>query len=61
LMGNVIETPLAEIVASERYWEVQKLIQKVNVNRDCETNCRQHYINRFLSRTATEPEHVNFV
>jgi len=61
LMGNVIETPLAEIVASERYWEVQNLIQKVNVNRDCETNCRQHYINRFLSRAATEPEHVNFV
>ena len=63
LMGNVIETPFSEIVASDRYWEVQKLIQSVNVNRDCETNCRQHYANRFLSKAAVSdtPPHVNFV
>ena len=61
LMGNVIEMPFKEIVESERYWEVQKLIQKVNVNRDCETNCRQHYANRFLSKASTIPPHVNFV
>lgn len=61
LMGNVIEMPFKEIVESERYWEVQKLIQKVNVNRDCETNCRQHYVNRFLSKASTIPPHVNFV
>ena len=62
-MGNVIETPFSEIVASDRYWEVQKLIQSVNVNRDCETNCRQHYANRFLSKAAVSdtPPHVNFV
>jgi radical SAM protein with 4Fe4S-binding SPASM domain len=60
-MGNVIETPFEEIVASDRYWDVQRRIQKVDVNRECETNCRQHYINRFLSGIAERPDHVNFV
>lgn len=61
LMGNVIQQSFAEIVASERYWEVQKRIQTVNVNHDCESNCRQHYINRFLSGISREPDHVNFI
>lgn len=60
-MGNVIEQPFADIVASERYWEVQRKVQTVNVNRDCESNCRQHYINRFLSQLNRTPPHVNFV
>jgi len=74
LMGNVITSPLEEIVKSERYWEVQKKIQAVNVNHDCETNCRQHYINQFLSRVKDgkinldecevpeeTPAHINFI
>ena len=48
LMGNVIEKSFKEIWQSERYWEVQEKIRKeVNVNKHCESNCRQHYINRF--------------
>lgn len=61
LMGNVIETPFAEIVKSERYWEVQRRVQTVNVNHDCESNCRQHYINRFLDRLGDRPDHINFI
>lgn len=61
LMGNVVETPFRDIVASERYWDVQKLVQTVDVNHDCESNCRQHYINQFLSRVANPPQHVNFI
>lgn len=61
LMGNVIETPLAEILKSDRYWEVQEKIQTVNVNKDCETNCRQHYINQFLSPLRDDPMHKNFI
>jgi len=60
-MGDLNETPFAEIVASERYWEVQKLVQTVNVNHDCESNCRQHYINRFLSQISQDPVHKNFI
>ena len=61
LMGNVIDTPFAEIVASERYWQVQKHVQSVDVNHECETNCRQHYVNQFLSKLSNPPDHLNFV
>lgn len=61
LMGNVVDTPLSEIVASERYWNIQNRIQTINVNHDCESNCRQHYINQFLDKLATTPQHVNFI
>ena len=78
IMGNVIETPFKEIWESDRYWEVQKKIREVvNVNRDCESNCRQHYINRFLSFDGKKsldeiksdysdhikniPNHINFI
>jgi radical SAM protein with 4Fe4S-binding SPASM domain len=77
LMGNIIENSLEEIINSDRYWEVQKKVsKKVNVNKDCETNCRQHYINQDLWKLKTgeitikdmgenrgdnPPEHVNFI
>ncbi len=71
LMGNIIEQSFKEIFESERYWEVQQRVQAVNVNKDCESNCRQHYLNRFLSnlngqpRNLKEPDftpqHVNFI
>ena len=71
LMGNIIEQSFREIFESDRYWEVQQRVQEVNVNKDCESNCRQHYINRFLSNIHDEPDtlkepdftpqHVNFI
>ena len=75
-MGNVNQTSLADIVRSERYWEVQREIQKVDL-RFCETNCRQHAINKTLDgimsqsdpgsyvdgleTSSDEPQHVNFI
>ena len=61
LMGNVIEQSFKEIVESERYWQVQKHVQSVDVNHDCESNCRQHYINQFLWDISQNPPHKNFV
>jgi radical SAM protein with 4Fe4S-binding SPASM domain len=61
LMGNIIETSFKDILNSERYWEVQDKIKKVNVNKDCESNCRQHYINGFLYKLKNKPAHVNFI
>lgn len=75
LMGNIIDNSLERIVKSQRYWDVQKKIsEKVNVNQDCESNCRQHYINQFLWRIKQGkinlnnleipdeiPKHVNFI
>jgi len=60
-MGNVIETSFAEIVKSDKYLEVQQKIEKINVNKECETNCRQYYISNFLWTLKNPPEHVNFV
>jgi radical SAM protein with 4Fe4S-binding SPASM domain len=77
LMGNVIKQSFKEILKSDQYWEVQrKISEEINVNKDCETNCRQHYINQFLWDLEDEkinvrdlitpkdkkpPEHLNFV
>jgi radical SAM protein with 4Fe4S-binding SPASM domain len=61
LMGNIIHQPFREILSSERYWEVQRKIQSVNVHRDCEINCRHHSCNQFLAALKTPPEHKNFV
>ena len=77
-MGNVIDKSFKEIWESEKYWEVQKKIREiVNVNKDCESNCRQHYINRFLFHEGSsnindikdhykdhikkKPDHINFI
>ena len=59
-MGNIIETPFREIVFSDRYWEVQRKVQSIDVNRQCESNCKQHYINMFLDQLAHPPDHINF-
>ncbi len=78
LMGNIIDKSFKEIWQSDRYWEVQQKIRKeVNVNKHCESNCRQHYINRFLfhegkskldeikkrykKHIETKPDHINFI
>lgn len=61
LMGNIIDESFATIITSERYWEVQNKIQQLDVNCDCETNCRQHYINGFLDMLSNPPDHINFI
>ncbi len=78
IMGNVIDKSFKEIWKSDRYWEVQKKVREiVNVNKDCESNCRQHYINRFLfhegkndlskikgdykDHIEKKPDHINFI
>ncbi|MCK5609354.1 radical SAM protein [Candidatus Pacearchaeota archaeon] len=61
-MGNITETPFAEIVESDRYWAVQeKISEDIDVNKDCETNCRQYYVSQFLWELTNKPPHVNFI
>lgn len=61
LMGNIIDTSLKEVVASDQYWAVQELVKTLDVNRVCESNCRQHYVNQFLWDLLNPPKHVNFI
>jgi len=53
-MGNVNESSLSDIVKSERYWAVQEDIRSIDL-RNCETNCRQHAINRHLDSIEHHP------
>lgn len=59
-MGNINEMRLKDIVFSDRYWEVQRKISLINVNSDCESNCKQYYISSFLDSLANPPDHINF-
>lgn len=61
LMGNIEQQSFKDIVRGDRYWEVQKKIEKVDVIKDCETNCRQHYTNQFLQKLKRPPSHINFI
>lgn len=60
-MGNVISSSLTEIVNSERYWDVQRKISELDVNKECETNCRQYYVSQFLWKLHHPPNHLNFI
>jgi len=60
-MGNVIHQSLKEVCSSRRYWEIQQKILDVDVNKDCETNCRHYYISQFLWELKNPPTHVNFI
>jgi radical SAM protein with 4Fe4S-binding SPASM domain len=59
-MGNIIKKSFREILHSDRYWEVQKKVQSLNVNKNCESNCKQYSINVFLNQLKHPPDHINF-
>lgn len=60
-MGNIIEQPLKNIIAEERYWNVQNRVQEIDVNTECESNCLHYYMNSFLERLNNPPDHINFI
>ena len=60
-MGNILQNSFREILDSERYWEVQEKISGIDVNLECETNCRHYYICGFLSKLRNPPPHLDFI
>jgi radical SAM protein with 4Fe4S-binding SPASM domain len=61
LMGNILHERFRDMINGSRYQSVQERIKTVDVNQECESNCRQHYINRFLWQLSRKPEHINFI
>lgn len=60
-MGDLVKQSFAEIIQSDRYWEVVEKIKKINVHTTCYSNCRTHSINEYLWQLKNPPEHVNFI
>ena len=60
-MGNILDQSLREVIASDRYWQVQERISSIDVNRECETNCRHYYVSGFLWQLKNPPPHLDFI
>lgn len=60
-MGNLVEQSFKEIFESDRYWDVVERVKRIDVHKECYSNCRTHCINEFLWTLKHPPEHVNFV
>ena len=60
-LGNIIDNSFSEVIRSRRYWDVQKRIESIDVNRECETNCRHYYVSDFLWKLKNPPPHKNFI
>jgi len=61
-MGDLVETSFKRILESDRYWAVvERVRERIDVHRECYSNCRTHSINDFLWRIRNPPAHVNFV
>jgi len=54
-MGNINEQSFAEIVESERYWEVQEKVQRLDTVNECETNCMHVAMNIWLEKISEVP------
>jgi len=62
VIGDLKTQSFKEIMFSERYREVVKRIQALDVHCECMTNCKENSINEFLwNLTNCKPEHINFV
>ena len=60
-VGNLHNNSLKEIIESDRYWDVQKLVQELDVDKECETNCLHYYMCQLLEGLKEKPNHINFV
>lgn len=62
-IGNIHEQSFKEIVFSEKYDEVMRLLaEEHNVHTMCGTLCLQHNVNEYLdSLKKIAPEHINFI
>lgn len=71
LIGDLTKQSFKEIMQGDRYKEVIEKVKKINVHKDCYSNCRTHFVNEFLwqithglaipEQPKNKPEHVNFI
>ncbi len=61
LLGDYTKKRFKEILNTEDYWNVINKMQKIDVHKDCYSNCRTNSINNFLWSYKNPPKHLNFV
>lgn len=60
--GDITTQSIGEILHSDRYWEVVKVLQTTfDVHKDCIGCCRHDSSNIFLQRFVNRPDHINFI
>lgn len=60
--GDITKQSFGEIINSERYWEVVKVLQTTfNVHKDCVGCCRHDSTNLFIHKFLHKPDHINFI
>jgi radical SAM protein with 4Fe4S-binding SPASM domain len=60
-IGSIIENSLKDLFYNERYLEVLKRIQCLDVHKECYSGCKENYINEFLWTLKNPPPHIHFV
>lgn len=61
LIGDLVSQSFIDIINSKRYKFILDKVEKINVHKDCYSNCRTHHINEFAWMLKHPPEHVNFI
>lgn len=60
--GDLKKQTLGEILTSERYWKIIKLMRtEFDVHNDCTGCCRHDFTNKFIWEYLHAPEHINFI
>jgi Radical SAM superfamily. len=60
--GDITKQSFGEIINSERYWQVVKVLQTTfNVHKDCVGCCRHDSTNLFIHKFLHKPDHINFI
>lgn len=59
-LGNINEQSFKDIINSDNYKKIQKKVQSLDVNKECETNCLHYCMNQFLQKLENPPQHINF-
>jgi len=59
-MGNIHNQSMTEIINSEKYWNIHKKVESLDLDKECETNCMQWNMCVFLDGIKKRPSHLNF-
>ena len=60
--GDLRKNTLKEILDSDRYWEVIRMMaEEFDVHKDCTGSCRHDMTNQFIWEYLHPPAHINFI